>query len=64
MEICYQEINMIQPYYKRGYFGWGSPYQRLYGCFNHKFDSLEYSDNIHLLDVNQPNKNAVALYEE
>lgn len=62
MEICYQEINMIQPYYKRRYFGWGLPYQRLYGCFNRKFGSLEHSDNIPPLDVNQPNENAVAFY--
>jgi len=55
---------MIRPYYKRGYFGWGLPYQMLYGCFNHKFDSLEHSDNIHPLDVIQANKNAVALYEQ
>ncbi|MFT7568950.1 MAG: hypothetical protein ACI846_003279 [Pseudoalteromonas distincta] len=64
MEICYQEINMIEPYYKRGYFGWGLPYQRLYGCFNDNFHSPEHSDNIQPLDVNQPNKNAVALYEQ
>jgi hypothetical protein len=63
MEICYQEINMIQPYYKRGVLGWVLPYQLLYGCFNHKFNSLEHSDNIPPLDVIQPNKNAVAFYE-
>lgn len=55
---------MIQPYYQRGYFGWGLFYQRLYGCFNHKFDSLEHSDNIQPLDVNQANEDAVVLYEQ
>ncbi|MBA6342572.1 hypothetical protein H4J59_16385 [Colwellia sp. MB02u-10] len=55
---------MIQPYYKRGVLGWVLPYQLLYGCFNHKFDSLEHSDNTQPLDVIQPKKNAVALYEQ
>ena len=64
MEICYQENNMIQPYYKRGYFGWSVPYQLLYGYFNRNFSSPAHSDNIPPLDVNQSNKNAVALYEQ
>ena len=55
---------MIQPYYKCGYFGWSVPYQLLYGYFNRNFSSPAHSDNIPPLDVNQPNKNAVAFYEQ